>query len=51
VIGRVLLGEGPVTPPWILRFLVRSRVLPRLLARVVGIGVRPEHVRTPVAQK
>jgi 2-polyprenyl-6-methoxyphenol hydroxylase-like FAD-dependent oxidoreductase len=51
VIGRVLQGEGPVTPPWILRFLVRTRVLPRLLARVVGIGVRPEHVRTPAIQK
>jgi hypothetical protein len=32
--------------PWPLRVLSRSRVMRRLAARGIGLGVRPEHVRT-----
>lgn len=34
--------------PWILRLLNSWPVLRRIPARIVGIGFRPEHVRTPV---
>jgi hypothetical protein len=51
VIGRVLHGgERPITPPWIVRLIGRTPRLQRLIARLIGIGVRPEHVRTPVAR-
>jgi 2-polyprenyl-6-methoxyphenol hydroxylase-like FAD-dependent oxidoreductase len=51
VLGRVLQGEGPVRPPWIVRQLARTPWAPRLTARLIGIGIRPEHVRTPAIQK
>ena len=47
VIRRVLGSRRPVTLPWPLRLLRRFQVLRRLPARLIGIGVRPEHVRTP----
>jgi 2-polyprenyl-6-methoxyphenol hydroxylase-like FAD-dependent oxidoreductase len=51
VIGRVLGGApagdgGPPGVPFIVRLAQRWPALQRLFARVVGIGVRPEHVRT-----
>jgi 2-polyprenyl-6-methoxyphenol hydroxylase-like FAD-dependent oxidoreductase len=33
--------------PWSIRALARLGVLPRLAARVIGSGIRPEHVRSP----
>jgi 2-polyprenyl-6-methoxyphenol hydroxylase-like FAD-dependent oxidoreductase len=33
--------------PWIIRMAQRFPVLQRLPARIIGIGFRPEHVRTP----
>ena len=47
VISRVLGGRGPVRPPLVLRLLVRFPVLRRIPGRLVGLGIRPEHVRTP----
>jgi 2-polyprenyl-6-methoxyphenol hydroxylase-like FAD-dependent oxidoreductase len=44
VIGRVL-GNSPRTLPWPLRLLGRFPVLRRVPARLVGVGVRPEHVK------
>jgi 2-polyprenyl-6-methoxyphenol hydroxylase-like FAD-dependent oxidoreductase len=44
VIGRVL-GNSPRTLPWPVQLLRRFPVLRRLPARLVGIGVRPEHVK------
>jgi hypothetical protein len=35
--------------PWPLRLLSRWAWLRRLPARAVGLGVRPEHVRSPRA--
>ena len=47
VISRTLAGRGPVTPPRVLRLLGRYAILRRIPGRLVGMGVRPEHVRTP----
>jgi 2-polyprenyl-6-methoxyphenol hydroxylase-like FAD-dependent oxidoreductase len=49
VIASVLRGARPLTPPWPVRLLARVPRLRRIPARLVGIGVRPEHVRTPAA--
>jgi 2-polyprenyl-6-methoxyphenol hydroxylase-like FAD-dependent oxidoreductase len=49
VIRRVLHGTGPLSPPLLLQLLARFRFLTRIPARLIGIGVRPEHVRTPAA--
>lgn len=51
VIKRVLGDEGPLVPPLPLRLLARFPSLRRIPARLIGIGFRPEHVRTPVASK
>jgi 2-polyprenyl-6-methoxyphenol hydroxylase-like FAD-dependent oxidoreductase len=47
ILQRVLASEGPLRVPFAVRLLGRYRWLQRIPARVVGIGVRPEHVRTP----
>lgn len=46
VIGRVLTGHRAVAPPWPLKLLARWPRLRRLPGRLVGIGVRPEHIAT-----
>lgn len=46
VIRRVLSSSEPLTAPLLLRLLQRWPVLRRLPARIVGLGFRPEHVRT-----
>jgi 2-polyprenyl-6-methoxyphenol hydroxylase-like FAD-dependent oxidoreductase len=48
VISRVLDSKGPLAPPWAVRLLARFPFLRRIPARMIGLGVRPEHVRTPV---
>ncbi len=47
VIRRVLSSSQPLTLPWPLRLLRRWPYLRRIPARIIGIGFRPEHVRTP----
>jgi 2-polyprenyl-6-methoxyphenol hydroxylase-like FAD-dependent oxidoreductase len=47
VIRRVLSSSKPLTLPLALRLLQRWPILRRIPARVVGMGFRPEHVRTP----
>jgi len=45
-----LMRGVPVTsPPLVARLFDEFPLLRRLPARVIGIGVRPEHVRTPDA--
>jgi 2-polyprenyl-6-methoxyphenol hydroxylase-like FAD-dependent oxidoreductase len=44
IIARVLESGGRRSPPLILRLLARFPVLRRLPARLVGMGIRPEHV-------
>jgi 2-polyprenyl-6-methoxyphenol hydroxylase-like FAD-dependent oxidoreductase len=47
VIGNVLGSDHQIEPPWPLELLQRFGVLRRLPARLIGLGVRPEHIRTP----
>jgi 2-polyprenyl-6-methoxyphenol hydroxylase-like FAD-dependent oxidoreductase len=49
VISRALATQGTLSAPWPVRLLARWPLLRRLPARLLGLGVRPEHVRTPVA--
>jgi 2-polyprenyl-6-methoxyphenol hydroxylase-like FAD-dependent oxidoreductase len=49
VIVPVLGAAGPPRPPLLLRLLLRLPGLPRIPARLIGLGIRPEHVRTPEA--
>ena len=44
IIARVLGGTGPLKPPLVLRLLAKVPFLPRIPARLVGLGIRPEHV-------
>jgi 2-polyprenyl-6-methoxyphenol hydroxylase-like FAD-dependent oxidoreductase len=46
VIRRVLSSTDRLTPPLAVKFLARFPFLRRIPARLIGIGVRPEHVRT-----
>jgi 2-polyprenyl-6-methoxyphenol hydroxylase-like FAD-dependent oxidoreductase len=47
VIRRVLSSAQPLSVAWPLRLMQSSRLLRSIPARVVGMGFRPEHVRTP----
>ena len=46
VITPVLAGTGPVRPPLPLKLLRWFPMLRRLPARLIGMGIRPEHIRT-----
>ena len=50
VISPALTGEKGFKPPLAMRLLSRFPALAKLPARVVGLGVRPEHVRTDAAE-
>jgi 2-polyprenyl-6-methoxyphenol hydroxylase-like FAD-dependent oxidoreductase len=45
IIASALAGTGEMKPPMLLRLIARWPFLRRLPARMVGLGVRPEHVR------
>jgi 2-polyprenyl-6-methoxyphenol hydroxylase-like FAD-dependent oxidoreductase len=47
LIDPLLSSDKPVTAPWTVKLFNWFPVLRRIPARIVGIGVRPEHVRTP----
>jgi 2-polyprenyl-6-methoxyphenol hydroxylase-like FAD-dependent oxidoreductase len=47
VIGRVLRTTGRTKLPRVLHLLQRWPFLRRIPARLIGIGVRPEHIKTP----
>jgi 2-polyprenyl-6-methoxyphenol hydroxylase-like FAD-dependent oxidoreductase len=49
VIGRVLQSTERPSAPLALRLLRRMPFLTRIPARLIGLGIRPEHVRTPAA--
>jgi 2-polyprenyl-6-methoxyphenol hydroxylase-like FAD-dependent oxidoreductase len=51
VIGRVLSKDKPLQAPLLLRLASRFASLRRIPARLVGVGVRPEHVHTPARAK
>jgi 2-polyprenyl-6-methoxyphenol hydroxylase-like FAD-dependent oxidoreductase len=48
VIGRVA-ADGKLSPPLVLRWFGAVPLLRRIPARLVGMGIRPEHVRSPTA--
>ncbi len=50
VINRVLSSDVSLSPPWPLKLIEWAPRLRRIPARVVGVGVRPEHVRTGEAE-
>jgi 2-polyprenyl-6-methoxyphenol hydroxylase-like FAD-dependent oxidoreductase len=47
VIRNVLARQGELKPPLFIRLLRRFPILRRLPARLLGLGVRPEHIHTP----
>jgi len=47
VIRPVLSSSGQISPPLAVKLLQRFPTLRRIPARLIGIGVRPEHVMTP----
>jgi 2-polyprenyl-6-methoxyphenol hydroxylase-like FAD-dependent oxidoreductase len=47
IISRVLASRGKITPPGFLKLFQRFPFLRRIPARLIGVGVRPEHVRSP----
>ncbi|MFP5406089.1 MAG: FAD-dependent monooxygenase, partial [Gammaproteobacteria bacterium] len=44
IVSRVLENRGNIEVPLVLRLLARFPVLRRIPARLIGLGVRPEHV-------
>ena len=50
IISPVLGRTGTLKAPLAVRFFQRFPVLRRLPARLVGVGIRPEHVQTPEVQ-
>jgi 2-polyprenyl-6-methoxyphenol hydroxylase-like FAD-dependent oxidoreductase len=49
VIRRVLSGSK-FSPPLFIRLIARFPFLSRIPARLIGIGFRPEHVKTPAVE-
>jgi 2-polyprenyl-6-methoxyphenol hydroxylase-like FAD-dependent oxidoreductase len=49
LIRSVLGATAPIKPPLVARLLSRSPRLRRIPGRLIGLGVRPEHVHTPIA--
>jgi 2-polyprenyl-6-methoxyphenol hydroxylase-like FAD-dependent oxidoreductase len=47
VISRALQARGELPVPLAVRLLSRFPLLRRIPARLLGLGIRPEHVRTP----
>jgi 2-polyprenyl-6-methoxyphenol hydroxylase-like FAD-dependent oxidoreductase len=49
VIRQVLSETGPLSPPFPFRMMAWFPFLRRVPSRMIGLGFRPEHVRTPAA--
>ena len=49
IISRVLKSERRPKPPLVFRLLRIFPVLQRIPARLLGVGIRPEHIHTPEA--
>jgi 2-polyprenyl-6-methoxyphenol hydroxylase-like FAD-dependent oxidoreductase len=49
VIRRVLKSDKPISPPKFLKLFQHWPLLRRIPARIMGIGFRPEHIKTPAA--
>ena len=46
ILSAVLGSQQQVQPPWFLRLFKKFPILRRIPARLIGLGVRPEHVNT-----
>jgi 2-polyprenyl-6-methoxyphenol hydroxylase-like FAD-dependent oxidoreductase len=46
VLSATLTTRGQIRPPAIMRLFQKFPILRRIPARLIGVGVRPEHVRT-----
>ena len=42
---QVFRNDGPLQAPWQLKFVTRIPGLPLALGRIVGVGIRPEHIQ------
>lgn len=51
VLGPALNASAPMDAPFALRMLDRFPILQRIPARLVGLGVRREHIRSPETAK
>src|SRR5713101_4868399 len=49
MIAPTLAGTRPLRPPWPVRLLAAVPFLRRIPARLLGLGVQPEHVKTKPA--
>jgi 2-polyprenyl-6-methoxyphenol hydroxylase-like FAD-dependent oxidoreductase len=47
VISGVLANTGKIEPPLPVKLLKAFPLLRRIPARIIGLGIRPEHIRTP----
>lgn len=47
LLRRVFRMHGKANPPWMLKLIVSLPGRQRLFARLIGVGVRPEHIKTP----
>jgi 2-polyprenyl-6-methoxyphenol hydroxylase-like FAD-dependent oxidoreductase len=47
VVNRALQAKHELRAPWVVRLFARYPYLRRFPARLLGLGVRPEHVQTP----
>src|SRR6266851_4503252 len=50
VLDPVIGSDKPIAAPWPLRLFNHLPWLARIPARLIGVGFRPEHVRSPSAQ-
>ena len=50
LVGRLLRAEQTPKPPLIFRLAGAFPILRRIPARLIGIGIRPEHIHTPEAR-
>lgn len=50
VITGVLGSADKIKPPWPVKLLRAFPLLRRIPARILGVGIRPEHIRTPERQ-
>ncbi len=45
--ARIFKNPGPARAPWQLKAAVRTPGLQRAVGRLIGLGVRPEHIQSP----
>jgi 2-polyprenyl-6-methoxyphenol hydroxylase-like FAD-dependent oxidoreductase len=45
--ARVFDNPGPLRPPWQMKVILRIPGIQHAMGRLIGMGIRPEHVRKP----